>query len=203
MTYALPAAMVAAAACSTAQSFDGAYAGAHLGHNGTNIEVTETWTPSSYDGFSASGLEYGPFAGYGQTLKGGIYLGTEAEASLSSAENKISSPPDTLTTEKKHSYGASARAGYDMGAVMPYVRIGINRAKFKQTLTGTLSGSANESKSGIAYGAGIEAKLTDSMSLRGEFVQTSYGKISDTHGTDTITYKPKENVARVGLAVRS
>ena len=198
----LVAAMTAAAGSTHASSFDGFYVGGQLGHNSTDIKVTENWTPATYDGFSADGAEYGVFAGYGRTFDGPLYLGAELEVNSSSAVNKIATATDTLKTEKERSYGIAARAGYAMDSVMPYVRVGYSKAKFKQTLTGTIAASDDESKGGIALGAGIEVKATDNVAFRGEFVRTSYGKITETSGANTITYDPTENVARVGVSVR-
>lgn len=193
--------MVALAGTASAQAFDGLYAGATAGHNSTDIKVSENWTPSTYDSFGASGGEIGVFAGYGQEVAPSIYMGGEIEANKSNAEFKYSTSTDTLKVSKEHAYGVAVRAGYAAGNVMPYVRVGYNKAKFKGELSGTLTGSETESKGGLAFGAGMQWKATDMFSLRGEFVRTNYGKITDTDGTNTITYDPTENVARVGVSV--
>jgi opacity protein-like surface antigen len=191
-----------------AAGMNGAYAGAQLGYNSTSVKYNET-DNSTYnltiDGLSAKGADYGLFAGYGQTVGGSnVYLGGEAEYTLSNAENKLSAAglgtAGDVTTKKKDSYGGAIRAGYVMGNVMPYARVGYNRAEFKQTATGL--GSQSESKGGVAYGIGMEYAPCDNIGLRGEFVRTSYGKIDASGGGITASYKPVENVARVGLAYR-
>lgn len=194
-------ALLAVAGSAHAGDFDGAYAGLNIGHNSTDVKITEDWTPSSFE-LGASGMDYGLMDGYGQTVNGDIYLGAEMEANLSSADSKITYGADTLKLSKKNSYGVAVRAGYDMGSVLPYVRVGYNRAKFESELSGTYTGKGSDTLGGIALGAGMEAKVSDNVSLRGEFVHTAYGKSTDTDGTNTITAKPTENVARVGVAFR-
>ncbi|MGE0290066.1 MAG: outer membrane protein [Bradyrhizobium sp.] len=202
MTYASAAAMVALASSTHAANFDGFYVGAQVGHDSTDIKVSENWSPATYDGFSATGADYGVYAGYGHTFDSHLHLGLEVEGNLSTADNTITTATDTLKTEKEHAYGAALRAGYVADTVMPYVRVGYTSAKFKQALSGTLSASGDETESGLAYGAGLEWALSDRIAARAEFVRTAYGKIRQTDGTNTITYDPTETVARVGVSVR-
>lgn len=195
------AALLAVAGSAHAGGFDGAYVGLNIGHNSTDTKIAEDWTPSSFE-LGASGVDYGLMGGYGQTIDNNIFLGAEVEGNLSSADSKITNGTDTLKLSKQHSYGVAVRAGYDMGQVLPYVRVGYTRAKFESKLSGTYTGKGSDTLGGIAVGAGLEAKVSDNMSLRGEFVHTAYSKSTDTDGTNTISAKPTENVARVGLAYR-
>lgn len=185
-------------------AFDGPYAGVQVGYNNTNVKYTESDGTdfATLDGLSMKGADYGVFAGYGKTLGSNFYLGGEVEYNGSNAKNEITSSVILNSeTKKKSSYGVAARAGYVVDdKLMPYVRLGYNRAKFEQEVENW--GSGDETKGGIAYGAGVEYKATDSIALRGEFVRTSYGKMSVTDGTDTTTYKPTESVARVGISYR-
>lgn len=153
------------------------------------------------DGISAKGADYGLFGGYGKVLGNNVYLGAEAEYNGSQAKNQTDSNVFLNTeTKKKSSYGVAARAGYVLGDTMPYVRVGYNRAKFEQDVE-TL-GSSDETKGGVSLGAGMEYKATDHIALRGEFVHTSYGKMSMDDGTSQVSYKPQESVARVGISYR-
>lgn len=194
---------LALSATSTAAfAADAFYVGALIGHNSTDIEVSEDWTPSSYDGFSASGADIGVFAGYKKQIDDAFYVAGEVEYARSSADNEITAGADTLKTSKDSSYGVAARLGYDMGQIAPYVRLGYTRAKFEQELSGTLTAKGDESKSGWSVGAGAEVAITDNLALRGEYVRTDYSKITATDGTNTITYDPTEHMTRVGIAYR-
>lgn len=199
-SYALAAAMVAMASNASASSFDGFYAGGNLGYNSTDLKITETITPSSSE-WDGNGADFGLHAGYGKVVGSNFYVGGEIEANLSNADITESGNGITLKGEKEHSYGAAVRAGLVFDNIMPYARLGYTKSKFKATSSGSLVGSSSESKSGVSYGAGLQAKVTDAVSVRGELVRTNYRKFSATNGVDTITLKPKDTVARIGVSV--
>lgn len=199
------AALLAIATSAHAAGMDGAYAGVQLGHSSDNVKYNET-DNSSYnltiDGLDVKGADYGFFGGYGKTLSNNVYLGGEAEYDMSNADNKLSANglgiSGDVKTSKKHSYGAAARVGYVMGNIMPYARVGYTRSKFEQEVSGV--GKDNATKGGVSLGAGLEYSPAPNWGIRGEFVRTSYSKITGSDSGVDYSYKPTETVARVGVS---
>jgi len=176
-------------------------AGALLGYNSTDIEYEDNFNPLESE-FSATGGEFGVFAGYEKTLKNKVFVAGEVEYVLSGAENEISSGGEEIKTSKNHSYGASARLGYDMGQVRPYVKLGVVSAEFEQELSGTINAKGDESKTGFAYGLGADVAVSDRWSVRGEFTQVAYDEIEEVSGANRVSYDPSESTARIGVSYK-
>jgi opacity protein-like surface antigen len=199
--YILAAAMAAMASSAMASSFDGFYVGGQIGHNSSELKITEDITPASYE-WDGDGIDYGLHAGYGKTIASNVYIGVEVDGELSSAEIKETFGTTTLTASKEYAYGASFRAGYAFDNVMPYVKVGYKHAEFEGKASGAFVGTESESTGGLSFGGGIEAAVADNIAIRGEVARTNYGKFSDTDGVNTITYKTTETAIKLGASYR-
>jgi opacity protein-like surface antigen len=198
----LAVAMVATASSAVASSFDGFYVGGQVGHNSSELKVTENITPATYE-WDGDGIDYGIHAGYGKTVAKSVYIGVEVEGELSSAEIKETFATTTLTATKEYAYGAAFRAGYTFDSVMPYVKVGYKKAEFEGKASGAITTSPeNESSSGLSFGGGLEASVASNVAIRGEVTRTNYGKFSDTDGVNTVTYKPTETAIKIGASYR-
>ena len=180
---------------------DGFYVGALVGYNSTDIEYEDNIVPLKSE-FSATGGEFGIFAGYEKNLENKLFVAGEVEYVLSGAENELVSGGESLKTSKDNSYGVSARLGYDMGQVRPYVKLGYVRAEFEQELSGTINAKDDESKTGFAYGVGADIAVNDRWAVRGEFTQVAYDEIEVVDGANRVTYDPTESSARIGLSYK-
>jgi outer membrane immunogenic protein len=78
--------------------------------------------------------------------------------------------------EMKNAMSAKVRAGYDMGDLLPYASMGMQRAAFN-------TGSDDMTANGIVYGAGVNYKLSDNLILGGELTRASFNDF-DGGGND-------------------
>jgi outer membrane immunogenic protein len=69
--------------------------------------------------------------------------------------------------EMKNAMSAKVRAGYDMGDLLPYASLGMQRAAFN-------TGSGDVTSNGVLYGVGVDYKLSDNLILGGELTRASF-----------------------------
>ena len=87
-------------------------------------------------------------------------------------------------------------AGVDVGPVFPFVAIGAAVAHFQSNLVayGLADGgsaqkdivSNGETEIGLSLGAGIQARIADHISVRGEFILDDYGDVELPGGTASV-----------------
>jgi outer membrane immunogenic protein len=87
-------------------------------------------------------------------------------------------------------------AGVDLGPVFPFVAIGAAIARFESSLIayGLADGgtaqkdtiSDSETEVGLSLGAGIQARLAEHISIRGEFIMDDYGDVELPEGTASV-----------------
>jgi outer membrane immunogenic protein len=158
----------------SASAFDGFYIGGDIG--GTN-----SGTNGFDDKYYGSGVTGGLFAGYGLTYNS-FYFGAEANGSLSSLKTSIG---DT-DLSRKYGFGIAGRAGYLIApTTLGYGVVGWERGRFE--LNNAVS-SDNAWLDGLRLGIGLEHKLTQNVSLRGEFDYTAWQK-KDGIGADEFALK--------------
>ena len=128
--------------------WSGLYAGLHYGIGDFSLEGGQAGAPPPQDA-----TLYGVHAGYLYDL-GSFVLGAEAGYSVGTINDG---------DEEFSILDLTARAGFDAGALMPYVFGGISQY--------TEDGDTYD---GTVYGAGAAFAMTDSILLGAEFAQRSY-----------------------------
>jgi opacity protein-like surface antigen len=193
--------LTAAAAMMAGSTFaiDGAYLGVQGGYQALNNKVSGN---ASGVGFSNSntttGGVAGLYGGYGKSFSNHVYLGGELEANGSSAHSDRDMGDLPSKFSQKYNYGASVRLGYNMNdCFMPYVRVGYSRARFEQNGGGI---DDKQTKSGPSAGIGAEYHLANHLGVRGELVDTYYGRMDSAAGGSTADTKINDQQARIGLA---
>ena len=109
--------------------------------------------------------------GYGDALTGSFYLAGEIFGGLKTISIR-NHPSKVLSLRTTYQYGASIIPGYIFDNVfMGYARFGVLSTHFENIENGT-------TKQGWTGGLGLEAALTPSWSIRGEYDYTKYMKIN-------------------------
>lgn len=103
---------------------------------------------------------------------GNIVLGAEADTSFGKAFGE--NPNVAVTLSQFSTF--RGRAGYAMGNVLLYGTAGLALADLK--VSSPRWGDGNGLASGWTYGGGVETKLTENISLRGEYL---YTKLDSRH----------------------
>ncbi|GLT01052.1 hypothetical protein GCM10007897_24430 [Sphingobium jiangsuense] len=146
------AVVVAAPAC--ARDFNGGYAGVALA-------LDNFQTSGDFEGLGFSGVGASGFAGYDVPVSTNMFVGVEGNIDVHSADLQ-----DVL--DAKWGWGVSARLGGKLNdSTGLYARVGYARAKIGDDVDSFWL-------DGVRYGAGLETRVTDSLSLRAEFSQINY-----------------------------
>lgn len=140
---------------------EGAYAGVGITHD--NVA-----TGGDLEGVGFNGIGGTVFAGYKIPVGEKTYAAVEVNFDIMSA--KVGD--DTDSVKANHSFGASALLGYNLNdSTSLFGRIGYQRGRETTTID---SEKFAANRSGLRFGAGLETKLTESLSLRGEYSRTHY-----------------------------
>ncbi len=128
-----------------------------------------------------SGVGLGGLIGYNRDF-GAFVLGIEGDLSwIGGANGRFDYASDRYDLVSLVATGhARARAGYDMGTVMPFVAAGLALAYVEQSHSGPVSGtpvlwSEHALLAGLSVGAGVDIKVTDAAVLRIEIIHDSFG----------------------------
>lgn len=146
------------------------------------MSVGERTNTSESDSNNFRGLTGSLFGGYGATISQTFYLGGEIFADLGSSTIKDHNLKST------YGYGIDFIPGVMVTEhTMAYLRAGIGRTRFSDfKTTGT----------GGRIGLGMQTNLAQNWDLRGDYVYSSYGKISGT------TTKPRSDQFNLGLVYK-
>lgn len=187
-------------------NFNGFYAGIQGGYESFNIDSTLTGAgalagDSANAIFGGDGGTGGIFAGYGERINRDYYLGAELEADIggASSNNSFKVGATTAEADAKHKYdlGASLRAGvFPTNDTLLYGRIGAVSSKFDS------NGTENPTMTGLRLGLGSETAISPNMTVRADWVYTTYQSKSwslDNTG-DTLSVSPTSNTFRIGVA---
>lgn len=136
--------------------WSGFYAGAQWGKGNAKLKFDGDSAKTDIDA-------YGVHAGYQKDF-GKYVLGGEF------AYDRVD-PKDI--DSKGDLYRLRARAGYDLGRVMPYVTLGA--AHYKDD---------DFSETGLTYGIGADFKVTDRVTLGAEYSRTNFKDVADIKGAD-------------------
>lgn len=146
-------AVVAVAAPASARDFNGGYAG--VAATLDNIQGS-----GSAEGIGFSGVGVSGFAGYDVPVSTNVFVGVEGNIDVNTA--------DAFGIDAKWGWGVSGRLGTNLNdSTGLYARVGYARNKLN-------AGGTKLWLDGVRYGAGVETRLTDSLSLRAEFSQFNF-----------------------------
>lgn len=151
--------------------------GFYAGVNGGYLWGNTTTSPAiNNTNNNSSGWTAGGQLGFNMDM-GGFVVG--AEADLQWANLAYSEPLGNGSTfeSKLDMFGtARARAGGTFGQVMPFVTLGAAFGRgTSQVLNGGVTTSQNATHFGWTAGVGIEAKATDNLSVKAEYLYVDLG----------------------------
>lgn len=180
-------------------TWDGFYVGANVGYGWgrgrlTNGAVTGT---GNYDGF-LGGLQ----AGYNVQFSSNLVVGLETDMQLSGVDHNEDVGPFS-TNAKIDWFGTTrARLGYAAGRFMPYITGGVayGHHKFKVSLAGTQIASESKNQVGWTLGAGVEAALTQHVSMKAEYLYVDFNR--KTYPAAGFRADENMHVGRIGLNYR-
>lgn len=176
----------------TSSIWDGFYAGVNVGY-GSGVG-----TASDANGWfsdQAEGWLGGAQLGHNIVVDG-LVLGLEGDYQLSDINWHDDILGANMEVSINHFGTARVRLGADMGTVMPYLTAGLAFGELGTKLTaGAASINASGYALGWAAGGGIEAMVSDNVSLKGEYLFASLGSI-DIDGMDV---EANAHSARFGL----
>lgn len=118
---------------------------------------------------SISGASVGGLAGFDIQM-GNLVLGAEADTSF----GNISGANSAVAAEIRQFSTFRGRVGYAVGDLLFYGTGGYALADM--TVKSRFFGQDNQLVSGWTYGGGVEAKLTQNISVRGEYLYTKLDK---------------------------
>lgn len=170
--------------------WDGFYAGANVGYGWADADIDGTSFPEDIDGWLG-----GAQLGYNWAMSG-VVLGVEGDYQLSDVKYHESAGGVDLDIGINHFGTVRARVGADLGTFMPYLTAGIAFGELGAELSsGATSISADEYGWGWTAGAGVEAMVMDNLSVKGEYLYTSFQDVE----IDGVDVDAEAHIARVGL----
>jgi opacity protein-like surface antigen len=197
---------------------DGGYAGIAAGYD--SYRVRQNVNLSTSNGLNRLqqttpitpiGLVGGLFAGYGRYINNQGYLGAEiflngSRASATQSTTILNQPSSSPTQYSStiyinHSYGFKIRPGVRLNpGSLFYLQIGYTRADI-QTAESSPAFAVNTKNTrqtnGLAYGLGLEASVTQNVSVRAEYTHTKFNSFNQPSGS---TFLPADNQFMLGLA---
>ena len=170
----------------TSSGWEGGYVGAK-----GSYQWDKTHTGGDYN---AEGLGAGLYGGYNlQNDK--IVYGGEVDLNYSGVDERTNG----VETEQRLNGSARARVGYDLEPALIYGTAGVAAANVKAS---DATSSDSNTLIGLTVGAGVEAKITDTITARTEYRFSDYQ--TQTFGLDSGNKDRslKEHQVNVGLGVR-
>ena len=176
---------------SSAFNWTGFYAGANGGYGWAEIEDAGL-TFDELDGWFG-----GVQAGYNHDF-GGFVLGVEGDIQLADIGYSEELVPGITSEIGIDAFGTlRARAGVAADRFMPYVTGGLAWARGSVSVSGGgVSIEAEDDYVGFTIGAGLEAAVTDNVTIKAEYLYADFGDADFDTGVDIgLT----SHIVRVGL----
>jgi|SRR5579885_217354 opacity protein-like surface antigen len=127
-----------------------------------------------YDDFRAGHVRYSGiypivFGGYGDWVRDWLYVGGELFGGPKSIDVN-NEPKNGQSLKTKYTYGVSIIPGVNLDdMLMAFIRFGFVSTKFQELET---------TKGGTQLGLGVESKVAECWSVRGEYIYTRYSSVS-------------------------
>lgn len=177
-------------------SWTGLYFGISAG-GGAVVHDVDLGGFASLDGIGGEGVLIDGTLGFDYQISSFV-VGLLGDVYWTNISSDASFGPFGAELEANWGFDILARAGVLVNdSVLVYALGGYSWQDFTATIN--LEGSADEDDSadGWTIGAGIEAKLTDNLSVKGEYRFTQLRDLD--FGIDGISVDPSQHTARVGL----
>jgi outer membrane immunogenic protein len=170
----------------TDSNWEGAYAGGKVTYQWGKVKDTK-----DYDADGAGG---GIYAGYNKQ-DGQIVYGAETDVNFSGIDKTYNG----VKSEQGINGSLRARIGYDLSPAMVYATGGLAATNLE---TKDATSSDDKTLLGLTLGAGVETKITDTITARTEYRFTNYQ--SQTYDLDSGATERglKEHQVNVGLGVK-
>ena len=147
----------------------GAYVGVHAGAGSADIDWS---TPGPSGEYDASGWLLGVQAGYNWQSDSVVY-GIEADASWADISGEDDAfPPDAVTRSIDWTASLRGRLGFAVESLLFYGTAGVAVASSSAEVFGEEDSATHF---GWTAGVGLEALVTEDISLRAEYRYTAYG----------------------------
>lgn len=191
------------------QNWAGLYVGVHGGATASGFKstgATPNIRPLTFTGRHATGSESGGMlgvqAGY-NFQSGALVYGIEGEASFSPSHDRKATTG--LRADQKGRYALKGRLGYSFGSTLVYGTTGVafSQARVTSPATGGFAaGKRDLSQTGFLIGAGVEQKITEAISVKGEVDYAAFGKTRLTFPSGRTKVESGNLSAKVGLNYR-
>jgi outer membrane immunogenic protein len=170
----------------TSGDWEGAYVGGKATYQWGKVKDTK-----DYD---ADGFGGGVYAGYNKQ-DGQIVYGAETDLNFSGIDKTY----DGVKSEQGVNGSLRARIGYDVSPVMVYATGGLAATNLE---TKDATSSDDKTLLGLTLGAGVETKITESITARTEYRFTNYQ--SQTYDLDSGATERglKDHQVNVGLGMK-
>lgn len=199
-----PVAVSPVVSAATPLGWSGAYVGGSVGYarsNSDELDVTGgagTDTPGDLKMDGAVGSVH---AGYRWQNNNWVY-GAEVSATGGNVEDTLDAGGYTASEKMKYAVGLKGQLGYLVTPeTMVYGSVGATHGKFDVAYDGP-GGTVNDdfSKTGYSLGLGVERKLTDAWSVRGDYEFMNFGDETVT-AADGSSSRFEPEVHKVSLGV--
>ncbi len=171
---------------SSGPNWNGVYLGGQVGHG---------WGPNGLDG-----TQVGVYAGVNTMIGSNVVAGVEGDLNVSGQTAQRVVGPNLYKYNSAWNASIRPRVGVAFDRFMPYATAGVAFADDSLKALGTSSG---KTKIGYAAGAGLEAQVTDRISVKGEYVHLGFGRTTHIVGVGVpATTSINSNVLRGGVAYR-
>ncbi|MCB1444254.1 MAG: porin family protein [Rhizobiaceae bacterium] len=170
----------------SSSNWEGAYIGGKLTHQWGKVKQGE--------GYDADGFGGGIYSGYNKQ-DGQIVYGGEVDLNYSSIDRTY----NKVKADQGLNGSLRARLGYDLNPAMVYATGGLAATNLEVS---DKTSDSNKTLLGLTIGAGVETKITDTITARTEYRFTNYQ--TQTFGLDSgnVDRGLKEHQLNVGLGVK-
>ncbi len=163
------ATVVAMAPIAALADWAGPYGGVYLSYESGDAEDV-SFGPGAFD---IDGAAFGAFSGY-NFQRGAVVYGGEIDLKVGgvSGDDGAYQLPYEITATA----AIDLRVGYDAGAYLPYLTLGVVQGRYKSDHTGNDDPAdfAEGTMGGYSFGIGMDWQLTDDGFVRFEVLQTKY-----------------------------
>ena len=168
-----------------ASQWSGAYAGGQLGY---------AWGRNGLHG-----PQGGVYGGVNTNVGPNIVVGAEAELNISGQTRHTVNTGNLVRQSSDWNAAVRARAGVAFDRVMPYATAGI---AFADDSVKGFGANSSTTKVGYVVGAGVEGKVSDRISVKGELVHMGFGSTDHIVSWATQGNNASSTVLRTGAAYK-
>ncbi|MBU3030913.1 outer membrane protein [Paracoccus marinaquae] len=185
----------------------GGYVGGSIGYGWTSDEdlrvdgAAGSTTPGSLE---MDGAVYGLHTGYRWQNQNWVY-GVEGSVLGGNLDDSLDSNGYTAEQEMKYAVSLKGQLGYLVNpATLVYGSVGVAHGKFDVAYNGAAGMVDSDfSRTGYSLGLGVERKLNDNWSLRGDYEYMNFGDetVRGTAGSSA-TFEPELHKVSMGVNYR-